>query len=146
MDALIAFGNALALPRTIPMTKELRQSLEKLRGTAHITYALAVQMTELLKLREAIQKAEQATERKGAKQRHRETISNAYRAQADVPEIKVQTKDRLATRRDNQASCRSEARASDAIPLKHVHEARIRNGTSKTKALPGRLFMRSQWR
>ena len=134
------------------MAKELHQSLEELRGAADIVSALAVQMTELLKLREAIKKAEEATARKGAKQRHREAISNAYRAQADVLEIEVQAKDRIATERDNQASSRSEARAFDAIPLKHVreakhvHEARIRNGTSKTKALPGRLFMRSQWR
>jgi hypothetical protein len=146
MDASITFGNVLTLPRTIPMTKELRQSLEKLWSAADTTYALAVQMTELLKLREAVQKADEATARKGAKQRHREIISNAYRAQADAPEIEVQAKDRLATQRDSQASSRSEAQASDATPLKHLHEARIRNGTSKTKALPGRLFMRSQWR
>ena len=42
------------------MTKESRQSLEKLRGIADITNALAGQMAELLKLREAVQKAEEA--------------------------------------------------------------------------------------
>lgn len=42
------------------MTVESRPSLEKLRAAAIITHALAVQMSELLKLREAVQRAEQA--------------------------------------------------------------------------------------
>ena len=40
------------------MAEELRQSLEKLGAAADTTHALAVQMAELLKLREAVQKAE----------------------------------------------------------------------------------------
>jgi hypothetical protein len=47
------------------MAKELRQSSEKLRAVADITRALTVQMDELLKLREAVQKAEEATARGG---------------------------------------------------------------------------------
>ena len=46
------------------MAEELRQSLEKLKAAADITHALAVQMAELLKLREAVQKAEEATARR----------------------------------------------------------------------------------
>lgn len=107
------------------MTKELRQSSEKLRGATDITYALAAQMTELLKLREAVRRADEAATRKGAKRRHRGIISNAHPAQADVAAIEVRAKDRLVIPCDDQASSR--------------------NGT-RTKALPGRLFMRSQWR
>lgn len=54
------------------MTKELRQTLEKLRGAADITRALAVQMAELLKLREAVKKTEEAAAGQEAKQRSRE--------------------------------------------------------------------------
>jgi len=126
------------------MTKESRQSSEKLRGIANITNALVVQMAELLKLREAVQKAEEASARKTAMQRHHETSSTAYRAQADALELKAQA--RHAIRRDNDAFSRSEARATDVTLPAHLHEARIRNGTRKTKALPGRLFMQSQWR
>ena len=42
------------------MAEELHQSLEKLKGAADIVGALAVQMAELLELREAVQKAEEA--------------------------------------------------------------------------------------
>ena len=81
MDASICHsGKALILPRNVPMAEELRQSLEKLRAAADITHALAVQMAELLKLREAVQKAEEATARKRPKQRHREIISRVPRA------------------------------------------------------------------
>jgi len=72
------------------MAKELRQSLEKLRAAADITRALAVQMDELLRLREAVQKAEEATARRRPKQRHREIIiSPACRARADAPGIEA---------------------------------------------------------
>jgi hypothetical protein len=84
------------------MAEELRRSLEKLKVAADITRALGAQMAELLELREAVQKAEDATARRRPNQRYRETVSVAYRAQS--------------------------------------------NGTRKTKALPGRLFMQSQWR
>ena len=94
------------------MAKELHQSLERLRGAER---ALAVQMTELLKLREAVQRAEEATAR-------------------------------LATQHGNQVFSRSVAPASDIISPKHLQNARIRNGTRKTKTRPGRLFMQSQWR
>ena len=119
------------------MAEELRQSLEKL-GRQLIAHALAVQMAELLKLREAVQKAEEATARK--------MITTAYRAPADAPGIEAQVKHRLAAQSRNQVFSRSVARASDLIPPEHLHEARIRNGTRKTRALPGRLFMQSQWR
>ncbi|MCA6120217.1 hypothetical protein J6524_36115 [Bradyrhizobium sp. WSM 1738] len=46
------------------MAEELRQSLEKLRAAADITRSLAVQMAELLELREAVQRAEEATARR----------------------------------------------------------------------------------
>lgn len=123
------------------MAKELRQSLEELRAAADITHALAVQMAELLKLREAVQK-EEATARNRHKRRHREIISTA---QADEPGINQQATQGLAGQRGNQVS-RSVALASDVIPKEHFHEAPIRNATRRTKALPGRLFMQSQWR
>jgi hypothetical protein len=128
------------------MTKESRQSSEKLRGIANITNALVVQMAELLKLRESVQRAEEASARKTAMQHHHGIISTAYRAQADALEIQARARHRLATRRDNDAFSRSEARATDVTLPAQLHEARIRNGTRKTKALPGRLFMQSQWR
>jgi len=65
------------------MTKESRQSSEKLRGIANITNALVVQMTELLKLREAVQEAEEASARKTAVQRHHGIISTACRSCSD---------------------------------------------------------------
>ena len=94
-------------------------------------------MAELLKLREAVQKAER---------RRRAMITTAYRAPADAPGIEAQVKHRLAAQSRNQVLSRSVARASDLIPPGNLHEARIRNGTRKTSALPGRLFMQSQWR
>ena len=84
------------------MAKELRQSLEKLRAAADITRALAAQMAELLELREAVQRAEEATARKRPKQRHREIISAAYRARADARGMEAQVKRRPATRRGSQ--------------------------------------------
>ena len=127
------------------MTKESRQSSEKLRGIANITNALVVQMAELLKLREAVQKAEEASARKTAMQRHHEISSTVYRAQADALEMEAQARHRLATRRDNDAFSRSVGATDVTLPAQ-LHEARIRNGTRKTKALPGKLFMQSQWR
>jgi hypothetical protein len=128
------------------MTKEPRQSSEKLRGIANITNALVVQMAELLKLREAVQKAEEASARKtAAMQRQHGISSTAYRAQADALEMEAQARHRLATRRDNDAFSRSVGATDVTLPAQ-LHEARIRNGTRKTKALPGKLFMQSQWR
>ena len=114
------------------MTKESRQSLEKLRGIADITNALAGQMAELLKLREAVQKAEEARARKTAMQRHRESISTAHRTKADALEMEAQARHRLATRRDNDAFSRSVARATDVTSPEHLREART-NGTRKQK-------------
>ena len=111
------------------MTMESRQSLEKLRAIADITNALVVQMAELLKLREAVQKGEEAAARKRAKQRHLEITSTAYRAKADALEMEAQAKHRLATRRDIDAFSRSVARATD-VP-EHLHEARIQNSSRK---------------
>ena len=128
------------------MTTESRQSLERLRGLADVTKALAGQMAELLKLREAVQKAEEARKRKTAMQRHRESISTAHRAKADALETKAQASHRLAIRRDYDAFSRSAAQAPDVTSPEHLREARIRNGTRKTRSLPGRLFMQSQWR
>jgi hypothetical protein len=125
------------------MTKESRQSSETLRGIANITNALVVQMAELLKLRESVQKAEEASARKTAMQRHHETSSTAYRAQADA--LELEAKARHAIRRDNDAFSRSVGATDVTLPAP-LHEARIRNGPRKTKALPGRLFMQSQWR
>ena len=56
--------------------RELRRTLKRLRGVADITCALAVEMARLRKVREAVQKAEEATERT-AKQRHHEKHSLA---------------------------------------------------------------------
>ena len=78
------------------MTMESRQSLEKLRAIADITNALVVQRAELVKLREAVRRAEEAAVRKTAKQRHHEIISTAYRAKADALEMEAQAKHRLA--------------------------------------------------
>ena len=128
------------------MTMESRQSLEKLRAIADITNALVVQRAELVKLREAVRRAEEAAVRKTAKQRHHEIISTAYRAKADALEMEAQAKHRLATRRDNDAFASSVTRATDVSLPEHLCEARIRRGTRKTRALPGRLFMQSQWR
>jgi len=125
------------------MTKESRQSSETLMGIANITNALVVQMAELLKLRESVQKAEEASARKTAMQRHHEISSTAYRAQADALELEAQA--RHAIRRDNDAFSRSVGATDVTLPAP-LHEARIRNGPRKTKALPGRLFMQSQWR
>ena len=128
------------------MTMKSRQSLEKLRALADITNPLVAQRAELLKLREAVRKAEEAAARKTAKQRHHEMISTAYRAKADALEMEAQAKHRLATRRDNDAFSSAVARATDVSLPEHLCEARIRRGTRKIKALPGRLFMQSQWR
>ena len=56
--------------------RELRRTLKRLRGVADITCALAVEMARLRKVREAVQKAEEATART-AKQRHYEKHSLA---------------------------------------------------------------------
>ena len=128
------------------MTMESRQSLEKLRAIADITNALVVQMAELLKLREAVHKAEEAATRKTAKQRHHEIISTAYRAKAEALEMEAQAKHRLATRRDDDAFSSSVTRGTDVTLPEHLCEARIRRAARKTRALPGRLFMQSQWR
>jgi len=56
--------------------RELRRTLKRLRGVADITCALAVEMARLRKLREAVQKAEEATA-STAKQRHYEKHSLA---------------------------------------------------------------------
>ena len=82
------------------MADESHHSLEKLRVAADITRALAVQMAELRELREAVQRAEAATVRRGPNQRFDGTIP--YRAEGK--------------------------------PHK------------ENKALPGKLFMQSQWR
>jgi len=97
----------------------------------------------MLKLRESVQKAEEASARKTAMQRHHEISSTAYRAQADALELEAQA--RHAIRRDNDAFSRSVGATDVTLPAQ-LHEARIRNGPRKTKALPGRLFMQSQWR
>jgi hypothetical protein len=124
------------------MAEELRQSLEKLRVAAEITRALAAQIAELRELREAVQRAEEATARRRPNQRYREIISAAYRAQADECEIGPQLKHRLAGKRGNQVL----AGASNSISLENRYETRTRNSIRKAKALPGRLFMQSQWR
>lgn len=126
------------------MAEELRHSFEKLKATADITRALAVQMTELLKLREAVQRAEEVTARKRPKQHHR-AISTVYRARAGAPGMEAQVKRCPVAQRGSQAS-KSVAMVSDLISLEHRHDAQTRNGIRKTKALPGRLFMQSQWR
>ena len=56
--------------------RELRQAFKKLQSAADITCALGVQMATFRKLREAVQKAEEATART-AKQRHHEKHSLA---------------------------------------------------------------------
>ena len=81
--------------------RELRQTLKKLRGVADITCALAIQMARLRKLREAVQKAEEATAHRRPKQRHRVMITTAYRVPADAPGIEAQLKHRLAAQSRN---------------------------------------------
>jgi hypothetical protein len=63
------------------MAKELHQSLEELRGAADIVSALAVQMTELLKLREAVQRAEEA---RLATQRGKQVFSRLVAPASDI--------------------------------------------------------------
>ena len=99
--------------------RELRQTLKKLRGVADITCALGVQIATLRKLREAVQKTEEATART-AKQRQHEKHS-------------------LATQRKDQAFPDPVARASDVISLEHLHQALIRDD-KETRAFPGRLL------
>jgi hypothetical protein len=118
------------------MTMDSRQSLEKL---ANITNALVVQMAELLKLRDAVKKAEEAAARKKAKQRHLEIISTRYRAKSETLEMEAQAKHRLATRNHVDAFSQSLD-----VP-EHLQKGRIKNGSKKTKVLPGKLFMRSRW-
>jgi hypothetical protein len=124
------------------MAEELRHSLEKLRFATEITRSLAVQMAELVELREAVQRAEEATVRTRSNQRYREISSAARRAHADAREIEPQLKRRLAGKRGNQGL----VGASELISLENRYEARTRNGIRRTRALPGRLFMQSQWR
>jgi len=128
------------------MAKELRQSLEKLRALTDITRALAVQMGELLKLREAVQKAEEAAARGGPKQRYREIIiSPACRARADSTGIEARAKPRLATERGNQVfQIRSSVLGCNftGASSRSAHSKKAKG----KKALPGRLFMQSQWR
>jgi hypothetical protein len=66
---LRAFGPSMAKPSGvhIPLTRELRQSLEKLQSVADIRSTLAGRMAELLELREAVRKAEAAAARPKAK-------------------------------------------------------------------------------
>jgi 8-oxo-dGTP diphosphatase len=123
------------------MAEELRQ-LEKLRAAAEITRSLAVQMAELLELREAVLRAEEAKARRRPNQRYREIISAAYRAHADAREIEPQLKRRLASKRGNQVL----AGAPKLISLENPYEARTGSDMKRAKALPGRLFMQSQWR
>ena len=99
--------------------RELRQTLKKLQSVADITCALGVQMATLRKLREAVQKAEEATART-AKQRHHEKHS-------------------LASQRLDQAFSRSGSSGLRLISLVHLHEALIRDD-KETRAFPGRLF------
>jgi hypothetical protein len=128
------------------MAKELRQSLEKLRAAADITRALAVQMDELLKLREAVQKAEEATARRRPKQRHREIIiSPACRARADAPGIEARAKPRLATEHGNQVFQIRSSVLQCNFTVASSRDAHSKKAQGK-KALPGRLFMQSQWR
>jgi len=54
----------LALPMAFSMMKEFRRSLERLKRAADASAALAGQMSELLKLRKAVQRAEEAAARK----------------------------------------------------------------------------------
>jgi hypothetical protein len=49
------------------MTKEFSQSAQALKHAADISHTLADQVAELLKLREAVQNAEEAATRKEAK-------------------------------------------------------------------------------
>ncbi|MFG3595180.1 hypothetical protein [Bradyrhizobium sp. RDI18] len=81
------------------MAEGLRHSLEKL---TEITRSLAVQMAELLELREAVQRAEEATARTRPNQRYREIFSAAHRAQAEARETELQLKRRLAGKSGNQ--------------------------------------------
>ena len=99
--------------------RELRQTLKKLQSVADITCAFAVEMARLRKLREAVQKAEEATA-STAKQRHYEKHS-------------------LASQRLDQVFPDPVARAFDVISLVHLHEALIRDD-KETRAFPGRLF------
>ena len=124
------------------MAEELRQSLERLRVAAGITRALAVQIAELRELREAVQRAEEATARRKPNQRYREIISAAYRAQADEREEVPQSTRRLAHKSGNRVL----EGASNSISLENLYGPRTRNSVRKTKTLPGRLFMQSQWR
>ena len=124
------------------MAEELRQSLEKLRVVTEVTRSLAVQMAELHELREAVQRAEAATARRRPNQRYRKIFSAAYHGRAGADEIEPQLKRRLAGTRGNQGL----AGASKLISSGNPYEARTRNGMKRTKALPGRLFMQSQWR
>ncbi len=64
------------------MAEELRHSLEKLKFAADITRALAAQMAELLELREAVQKAEDATVPRRPSQRYCQTVSVVHRARS----------------------------------------------------------------
>ena len=100
--------------------RELRQTLKKLRGVADITRAVAIQMARLRKLREAVQRTEEATART-AKQRQHEKHS-------------------LATQRKDQAFPDPVARASDVISLRSAHSGRQGNRGS-----PWEVIFQSRW-
>ena len=95
--------------------RELRQTLKKLRGVADITRAVAIQMARLRKLREAVQRTEEATART-VKQRQHEKHSLATRRKIKLFQIR-----KLGP------------------PMKFHYEALIRDD-KETGALPGRLF------
>jgi hypothetical protein len=146
MDASNAISVKVSQPRMNPMAEDLRQSFEQLRAAADTTRALAVQMAELLKLREEVQSAEEATASKRRNQHHRVITSAAYPARADVPGVAGPVKRCLVARRGSQVFSKSVVVVSDLVSLEHHHDAPTRNGIRKRKALPGRLFMQSQWR
>lgn len=146
MDASKAISVEVFQPRTNSMAEELRKSFEKLRAAADITRALGVQMAELLKLREDVQRAEEATASKRPNRHHRGVTSAAYPPRAGVPGVTAPVKRCLVARRGSQVFSKSVVVVSDLVLREHHHDAPTRNGIRKRKALPGRLFMQSQWR
>ena len=104
--------------------RELRQTLKKLRGVADITCALGVQIATLRKLREAVQKTEEATART-AKQRHH-------------------VKRSLATQRNDQAFSRS---GSSGLRCNFIRASSpsAHSRRQGNKSFPWEITFQSRW-
>lgn len=121
------------------MIKQSHPSMERLQRAADSARDLAVQMDDLLKLREAVANAEAALTRQKTEPPHYKISSATYRARTVVFEADAQARLHCANPRDVTISRSTTVQRSD------LANCSIRNGAKGVRRLPGRLFMKSQW-